>query len=208
MEDRKLNEKESLELITRMMQNTKMNLEIGSGNSLIIWGVSTLIADLIVCIMLFFTQSPISYCAWMTLPIIGVLWTKIASDDKPKVTTKIDKMVKKLFKITLIICVLLPFAFWLLASQMAQSSLLSGYLLMSLIPFTEMLIVSISLIIYAIIIEFEPLKIGGLAGVILSTLLLYNSAYISTFIFGVWSIASMIIPGIKLNSYIKSQKNV
>ncbi|MFI3263606.1 MAG: hypothetical protein R3Y26_11995 [Rikenellaceae bacterium] len=34
MEERRLNEKESLELITRMMQNTKMNLEIGSGNSL------------------------------------------------------------------------------------------------------------------------------------------------------------------------------
>ena len=32
MEDRTLNEKESLELITRMIQNSKKNLEVGSGN--------------------------------------------------------------------------------------------------------------------------------------------------------------------------------
>lgn len=32
MEDRKLNEKESLELITQMIRNTRRNLDAGSGN--------------------------------------------------------------------------------------------------------------------------------------------------------------------------------
>ena len=38
MEDRKLSEKESLELITRMIQNTRRNLDAGGGNMFLVWG--------------------------------------------------------------------------------------------------------------------------------------------------------------------------
>ncbi len=38
MEDRKLNEKESLELITQMIRNTRRNLDAGSGNMFLLWG--------------------------------------------------------------------------------------------------------------------------------------------------------------------------
>ena len=37
MEDRELNEKESLELITRMIQNSKKNLQVGRGNQFLLW---------------------------------------------------------------------------------------------------------------------------------------------------------------------------
>lgn len=39
MEDKKLNEKESLELISCMIQNTRRKLELGDGNSMLLWGV-------------------------------------------------------------------------------------------------------------------------------------------------------------------------
>ncbi len=209
MEERKLSEKESLELITCMMQNTKMNLEVGSGNGLIIWGVSTLMTNLIVFLLLYFTQSPMSYWAWMMLPIIGMLWIRIAADGSPKVITKVDKMVSSLYNTILILAVVLPFAFWGLAIKMdSDMLLLPGYKLMALIPFAEMLIVSIGLIANAIIIDFKPLKIGGVVGAMLSLLLLCTSTFTQAYIFCVWAIASMIIPGIKLNDYIKSKKNV
>ena len=38
MEEKKLNEKESLEIITRMIQETKNKLEVGDGNMLLLWG--------------------------------------------------------------------------------------------------------------------------------------------------------------------------
>ena len=38
MEDRKLNEKESLELITQMIRNTRRNLDAGCGNMFLLWG--------------------------------------------------------------------------------------------------------------------------------------------------------------------------
>ena len=45
MEDRKLNEKESLELITQMIRNTRRNLDAGSGNMFFIVGVCLCVAD-------------------------------------------------------------------------------------------------------------------------------------------------------------------
>ena len=48
MEDKKLNEKESLELITQMIQNTRQNLDTGSGNMFLVWGyVSVLVTCLL-----------------------------------------------------------------------------------------------------------------------------------------------------------------
>ena len=38
MENKKLNEQESLALITQMIQNSKKGLVVGSGNSFLFWG--------------------------------------------------------------------------------------------------------------------------------------------------------------------------
>lgn len=40
MEDKKLNEKESLALITQMINSSKKNMEIGQGNIMLIYGYS------------------------------------------------------------------------------------------------------------------------------------------------------------------------
>lgn len=41
MEERKLNEKESLELIAQMIQNTKNRLETNCGMPFLFWGYTT-----------------------------------------------------------------------------------------------------------------------------------------------------------------------
>ena len=48
MEDKKLNEKESLELITQMIQNTRQNLDTGSGNMFLVWGYVSVLVTLTV----------------------------------------------------------------------------------------------------------------------------------------------------------------
>ena len=54
MEDRKLSEKESLDIITQMINSSKRNMKVGSGNVLLYWGyftvrLSVVISSLIVC---------------------------------------------------------------------------------------------------------------------------------------------------------------
>ena len=48
MEERKLNEKESLELIAQMIQNTRRNLDAGSGNMFLLWGYLGVVVTLLV----------------------------------------------------------------------------------------------------------------------------------------------------------------
>mgnify|MGYP006896700752 CR=1 FL=1 len=48
MEDRKITEQESFELISQMIQNTRRNLDAGSGNIFLLWGYIGTIATLVV----------------------------------------------------------------------------------------------------------------------------------------------------------------
>ena len=41
MEEKKLSEQESLELISQMIRSTRTNLEVGSGNQFLDWGYFT-----------------------------------------------------------------------------------------------------------------------------------------------------------------------
>ena len=67
MEERKLNEKESLELITRMIRNTKHNLEIGDGNIFLFWGYLTVTSTAIVYLLLQLTENLMSYLAFLLI---------------------------------------------------------------------------------------------------------------------------------------------
>lgn len=58
MEDRKITEQESLELISQMIQNTRRNLDAGSGNIFLLWGYIGTIATLVVYAGLCFTKDP------------------------------------------------------------------------------------------------------------------------------------------------------
>ena len=46
MEERKLNEKESLELIAQMIQNTKNRMETNCGMPFLLWGYTTVFTSL------------------------------------------------------------------------------------------------------------------------------------------------------------------
>lgn len=72
MEERKLNEKESLELITRMIRNTKHNLEIGDGNIFLFWGYLTVTSTAIVYLLLQLTENLMSYLAFLLIIVVGI----------------------------------------------------------------------------------------------------------------------------------------
>ena len=62
MEEKKLNERESLELITRMIQETKNKLEVGDGNVLLIWGYVSVLTAILVYVLLLLAQTPQVNC--------------------------------------------------------------------------------------------------------------------------------------------------
>lgn len=97
MEDRKLNEKESLELITRMIQNTKRNLEIGEGNTFLYWGYLTVITTIAVYLLLILTHDPLSYLFFLLILVAGVpLDYYLKRKRLPKVKTYTDKVLEQI----------------------------------------------------------------------------------------------------------------
>ena len=53
MENKKLNEQESLALITQMIQNSKKGLVVGSRNSFLFWGYFTLDLSIAILILIY-----------------------------------------------------------------------------------------------------------------------------------------------------------
>ena len=71
MEERKLNEKESLELIAQMIQNTKNRMETNCGMPFLLWGYTTVFTSLLVWLLVTYTQNNNWQYLWFMLPIIG-----------------------------------------------------------------------------------------------------------------------------------------
>ena len=95
MEERKLNEKESLELIAQLIQNSKKNLQVGRGNQFILWGWLGAITSLAVMAMLMWTKNPAWNWLWFAIPVIGwplMMW-QMKKEEKPVVTFT-DKVLK------------------------------------------------------------------------------------------------------------------
>lgn len=100
MEERKLNEKESLELITRMIRNTKHNLEIGDGNIFLFWGYLTVTSTAIVYLLLQLTENLMSYLAFLLIIVVGITLSHYFKRKRlPKVKTYTDKVLEQIWSV-------------------------------------------------------------------------------------------------------------
>lgn len=94
MDDKRLNEKESLELIAQMIQNTKRRMAKNSGAPFLIWGYTTIIVSLLVWFLLTETGNYNWQWLWFLLPTVAfpsTLW--IARKQEKLVTTYMDRVV-------------------------------------------------------------------------------------------------------------------
>lgn len=88
MEERTLNEKESLELIARMIQNSKRNLEIGDRNIFLLWGWLGVLVPLVVLGAVWKTGNPAWNWLWFLIPLVGwpVQYWLTRKESKPVIT--------------------------------------------------------------------------------------------------------------------------
>lgn len=105
MEDRKLNEKESLELVTQMIRNTRRNLDVGSGNMFLLWGYVCVLLTLVVWAGVGLTQNSAWMWGFWGIPVVGYLLSYIfmRRKDKP-VSLYIDKVLNELWQFMGIVC--------------------------------------------------------------------------------------------------------
>lgn len=92
-----LSEKESLELISKMIQQTKQNLEVGSGNILLLYGYISVIASIVTYLMCYFTSQMYWHSLWFIL-FIPIIYN-LVFQKKRSVVTYTDKAIDNIWKV-------------------------------------------------------------------------------------------------------------
>lgn len=207
MEERKLTEKESLEIITSMITRTRERY-IGDGRIMLMWGYLTVVITAIIWTLIGVTHNPVWNWLWFLLWIIGGTLTPIM-DKKMQhekgfknysdiVTSRIWSTVGFSAIVATAICL----AFLLVGGIDAWSMMFAIALV--IVPFAE--------IASGIVVKEKTLIIGGAIGLsaglftmacIAGHVALYASWFMPLFII-VW-VVMMIIPGHIINYKAKKQ---
>ena len=192
MEDKKLNEKESLELIARMIQNTRRKLDTGSGNMFLVWGYVSALVTLTVLAGVYFTKNPVWMWGFWGIPVIGYLLSFLLMRKRQKaVKSYIDKVLEQVWMMFGLICmifvllatdygryeVILP----LVAVFMSMGSIITG----CIIRYTTFFIFPAMGLIWGMKSFFDALDSG--------------TSYMSLLWFAAVVVFAMIIPGHILN---------
>lgn len=203
MEERKITEAESIEIITSMISRTKARLVKGSGNILLMWGYLIVAVTALIWVLLVTTKNPAVNWLWFLIWVIGGIATPImvkrkrmASGTK-SYTDKLTSQIWSVVGLTGIASTLLCLGFLLIGGKDSWSMMFVFALI--IVPMAE--------IMQGLVIKESPLIVGGGIGLLIG---LFTTCCISSHItlMATWFMplfiiafaAMMIVPGHILNS--------
>ena len=190
MEEKNISQKESLELISKMIKETRTSIEKGGGNIFLLWGYLSLVASVAVYALLLQTGDYRVQYLWFAMPLIGypAMYFMLKKKEKEeKVVTFVSKTIAKIW-IVIGICALL-LSLFMTINPMAFPIL-----------FVMALIINAGVALSGLVLEFKPISIAGFLGIFLSFGLLMIPGIEQILVFASFSIIMLIIPGHILNS--------
>jgi len=186
MEDKILNEKESLELISKMIQNTQNKLESGEGKPFLIFGYISVIISIAVYALLVTTNNQFANLLWWAIPLLGGLFMYMFGRRKDKYAkTYIDRIINTVWGVIGTVMILVSFSAFIIHSfpMVSLMLLLSG----------------IATTLTGLIIKYIPIVICGICGTLTCALPFIFIGYEQVLIFTVAVFIMMVIPGHILN---------
>lgn len=187
----------NLELITRMISETRTRFERGGGKIFLIWGIVTFSVSLLVYFLLSSTGNYSYNWLWFLIPVVGA---PINAFYRRRVSTGvksyIDSIIRYVWVVTGVVASVIPIVISFIDFRFP-------------ILMFEGTIVCSALIMTGLIIGSRVAAFAGVAGLVLSISLLFVGGLNSILIFAAMSVVSMIIPGvvIKGKSEIRESKN-
>lgn len=199
MEEKKLTEKESLELITQMINSSKQKMEVGNGNQFLYWGYFTAILSVLLFTLISLTNSYIWTWGWMLM--FGV-WPLIAYKKRQKpaaVVTYTDKVINQVWQV-----MGWMFGFTFITSGVVEFILYHQANFITMLPLS-LLYCGLGVSITGIIIQerwmiYSPL-VAFIICIYMFTMLIHNEpvTIVWYLYFGFSFVIMMIIPGHILN---------
>lgn len=201
MEEKRLTESESIEIITSMINRTK-DRYIGSGNIMLMWGYLVVAVTILVWVLIDNTRNPLWNWLWFLIPVVGGIATPVMARREKRergVTTYSDMITSRLWTlfgiseaVLILVCLVAQLGFgvncWI--SMMVYSFIVAA--------FAE--------IVQGIVVKEKSLVAGGCVGLFLGMIMLcsavgkiplYTDIFLPVFMLGF--VAMMIIPGHVLN---------
>ncbi len=209
MDEKMINEKESIEIITSMIARTKERYRLGDGNIMLMWGYITVTVSLLVWILLALTHNPAVNWLWFLIWIVGGTATPIMARNKTVekgVKTYTDKIVSRLWSIvgySAMIGTLFCLALFFIAGADAWGAMI--ILALVIVPIAE--------ISNGVVLNEKSLVIGGSIGLVVGIFMtcciaanikLIAAWMIPLFIFAF--VCMMIIPGHVINHKAKHSR--
>lgn len=209
MEEQKINEKESIELIASMISRTRNRLYEGYGRVFLLWGYVVLGVSALVWGLLYATRCEQVNWLWFLIWIIGGVLTPVLSRrqrEEAGAQSYSDKICSALWTVVGISAIACTAVCLLLM-------LVWGYDCWRVMFVFALLIVGIIEVAHGIVVGETSLKVGGsvgvFAGIVTMALITANVPLMANLylpLFVVAFVCMMIIPGHVLNSKSKRQK--
>lgn len=179
------NEKESLELITRMIRNTQDQLSRHGGKPFLVWGYSTLLVALSVWTIFTLTANPAWMWLWFAILPLGGLGSLCFGRRSPNrfVKTFVDRVIGSVWLVLGICLALVP--------------LFQGFLNIS-IPtlFVEALLINIGVAITGRVIRLRYIQVAGFIGIlIVFAIPLLPDMSDQILLFAAMALVTMVVPG-------------
>lgn len=185
MEEKKLNEKESLELISQMIQNTRTQMMKHAGLPFLLWGYSTVAMSFLIWYLLRETGDYHWYCLWFLLPVLPLsvtIWH--TKKQKKMVKTYIDRIIGYVWAVFGISGFLLSCA---------------SFGMRFPILFVILLLMGMGTTLTGLIIRMNLIAVAGGIGILSAFGSLLVQGTEQTLFFGLAFIPMMILPGHYLN---------
>lgn len=191
MEDRNLNEKESLELIAQMIRNTRKNVDHKAANSPLIWGYSTVLTSLLVYGAWIWIHQPTVFFLWILLPVLGVAGSWIFHKPRQEFTKNhLDHVINQI---------------WLVLGSICWVVSMVSFVLSLPILFFVCILMGAGIILTGCVVNYKPYIYCGVVSVMLSFLCLVVRGVDSILLFAGIFLVMMVIPGHILNYQLRKK---
>ena len=190
MEDKRMTEQESLELIARMIRDTQDRTARYAAYPLLIWGYTTVFLSLLIWALCHQTQAWQVHYLWFALPLIGTPLTLFFTrkDGACGVKNYIDRIQSQI---------------WLVFGVGAFVLSVFSFVLRIDILFLIPLLMGMSTTLSGLVSKYKMLAICGSIGVMLSFSMLFIGSIDKLLVFAAIFIIMMVVPGHRLNKEMK-----
>ena len=157
MEERKITEVESIEIITSMISRTKDRLVKGSGNILLMWGYLIVAVTALIWVLLVTTKNPAVNWLWFLIRVVGGIATpvmakkeRVASGSK-SYTDKLTSQIWSVVGFSAIASTMFCLGFLLIGGKDSWSMMFAFALI--IVPMAE--------VMQGLVIKEKSLIVGG-----------------------------------------------